>query len=264
MVMVLGRRDRSGAIIDKIDVSVEPGRIYSPPLGAGFARGITVGGVPGEIVRTTRRFRLGRLPARRAGRQWVQRQVTTNRWWRTRPGGQCDDRRRSHRRTHRPTPGWLRGAGGSASHPRPRNPPPTTLFYSDGANVNEIGVSFEADPPDDFQYWYMASDLAETQVRGHQAFVTSRRHEDLSWVAVMWLERPDLLITVSGRQDVTLDDVIAAAESLQPMTDDEWAALLLTAGDSPTPGAAITTVAAAPAAAGGSAADDAATTTAGT
>lgn len=53
MWIILGRHDESGAVVDKIDVSVDYGRTFSPMPGAGYTReAITIAGVPGEIVRS--------------------------------------------------------------------------------------------------------------------------------------------------------------------------------------------------------------------
>jgi hypothetical protein len=49
----------------------------------------------------------------------------------------------------------------------------------------------------------------------------------------MWLEREGLLVTVSGH-DITEEEVIAAAESLRPMTDAEFVALQEQARDTAT------------------------------
>lgn len=69
----------------------------------------------------------------------------------------------------------------------------------------------EADPPAGFQYWFMGDDLTEIVVGGDQAFIT------------------DLVITVSGSEGITLDEVLAVTESLQPMTNLQWEALQVSA-----------------------------------
>lgn len=225
--IILGRRDESGAVVDKIDVSVDYGRTFSPMPGAGYTReAVTIAGVPGEIVRSANNDQI--IVEYQWGEQAVM--VTAN------AGDDAqilDDMiqiannvnvdEATAELTGSLPPGYEILTSGPWQA-EADNTEPTTLFYNDTRNVRSITVSFEVNPPTDFQYWFMGDDLTETTTRSHPAFITNRpgyQPGDTN-PSVMWLERPDLMITISGNEDITLDEILAAAESLQTMTDNEW------------------------------------------
>lgn len=237
--IILGRRDESGTIINKIDVSVDYGSTFSPSPAAGYTRqAITLAGVPGEIVRSLNSDQV--IVEYQLGEQSVQvladaggDEQMLNDMIQLANGVTVDED------TAELTGSVPIGYEILTSGPwqaEADNSSPTTLTYSDPSNVNSISVSFEVDPPDDFQYWFMGADLSETTVRGQQGFVTNHPGVDGDTdPSVMWLERPDLMITVTGSGNVTLDDVVAAADSLQPITDEQWHQLEATAGQGLSP-----------------------------
>lgn len=236
--IILGRRDESGAVADKIDVSVDYGRTFSPMPGAGYTReAITIAGVPGEIVRSANSDQV--IVEYQWGEQAVM--VTAN------AGDDIemlDDMIQiansvsvdeATAELTGPLPAGYEILTSGPWQAEADNTEPTTLYYSDPRNVRSISVSFEMNPPADFQYWFMGDDLTETTLRGRQAFLTTGP-------SVIWLERPDLMITVSGTDGITLDEVLATAESLQPMTDAHWDELQAAALDSGTHDATTTAV----------------------
>ena len=225
--IILGRRNESGGVVGKIDVSVDYGRTFSPMPGSGYTReAITIAGVPGEIVRSANNDQV--IVEYQWGEQVVM--VTAN------AGDDAqvlDDmiqiansvnvNEATAELSGSLPPGYEILTSGPWQA-EADNTEPTTLYYNDPRNVRSITVSFEVNPPIDFQYWFMGNDLHETTMRGHPAFITNRPGYEPGDTepSVMWLERPDLMITVSGYSDITLDEVVAAAESLQPMTDAQW------------------------------------------
>lgn len=225
--IILGRRNESGAVVDKVDVSVDYGRTFSPMPGAGYTREpITIAGVPGEIVRSATNDQV--VVEYQWGEQAVM--VTAN------AGDDAqmlDDviqiansvnvDEATAELTGSLPPGYEILTSGPWQA-EADNTEPTTLYYNDPRNVRSIAVSFEVNPPTDFQYWFMGDDLTETTMRGHPAFITNRPGYEPGDTepSVMWLERPDLMITISGHDDITLNEILAAAESLQTMTDTQW------------------------------------------
>lgn len=246
--MILGRRDEPGTIVDKIDVSVDYGRTFSPSPTAGYTReAITLAGVPGEIVRDVNGDQV--IVEYQLGEQAVQVQAAAgddeqmlNDMVQIANGLTVGD---GTAELTGPLPVGYELLTSGPWHAEADNSEPTTLSYGDPSNVNAISVSFEVNPPADFQYWFMGIDLTETTVRGQQAFVTNRPGDvdGDTEPSVMWLARPDLMITVSGTGDISVDDVLEAAESLQPMTDNDWQELEATAGQSLAPGVTTTIVA---------------------
>ena len=250
--IILGRRDESGAVVDKIDVSVDYGRTFSQMPGAGYTReAVTIAGVPGEIVRSANNDQI--IVEYQWGEQAVM--VTAN-------AGADDEQmlddmlqiansvnvdEATAELTGSLPPGYEILTSGPWQA-EADNIAPTTLYYNDPRNVRSITVSFEVNPPTDFQYWFMGNDLSETTLRDHEAFITNRPGSAPGDTepSVMWLESPDLMITVAGYDDITLDEVLAAAESLQAMTDAEWDELQTAATSNNGAHATTTIVATAP------------------
>lgn len=88
-----------------------------------------------------------------------------------------------------------------------------------------VGVSSQVDLVD-AQRLFLA-DTAEVEVRGHRAVVGRWNlggDADEMWVA-RWVERPGEVLTVSGI-GLSLDEVLAAAESLEPVEPTRWAELV--------------------------------------
>jgi hypothetical protein len=69
--------------------------------------------------------------------------------------------------------------------------------------------------------WMLGADAGEITVRGHQALRTTQAG---GIDAVIWEESPGLYAVVGGT--VGADAVLAAAESLRPATEQEWAAIV--------------------------------------
>jgi hypothetical protein len=238
--IVIGRRDASGAIDVGIRVSVDYGRMFAPPVGSQSQwtrEPITIDGIPGEFVRddvngmTIVEYQVGEqvvmVESDDAGDQDVLDAMIAI------AGSIAVDEATAELRGDLPS-----GYEVLAQATEPPNDIATMLWYSDGTNVRAIEVLFNVAPPDDFQYWFMDDGLTETTVRGKPAFIT--QHDPPAGtpyatpgVSVMWLEREGLLVTVSGH-DITEEEVIAAAESLRPMTDAEFVALQEQARDTAT------------------------------
>lgn len=237
--IVIGRRDASGVIDARISVSVDYGRMFAPQVGAQSQwtrEPITIDGIPGEIVRddlngsTIVEYQVGEqvvmVESDDAGDPEVLDAMIAI------AESMVVDEATAELRGDLPS-----GYEVLAQEAAPPNDIATMLWYSDGTNVRAIAVLFNSAPPADFQYWFMDDGLTETTVRGKPAFVTqhnppARDPNATPGVSVLWLERDGLLVTVSGYDDITEDEVIAAAESLHPMTDTEFVALREQAGDS--------------------------------
>lgn len=89
----------------------------------------------------------------------------------------------------------------------------------------QVGVSSQVDLVD-AQRLFLA-DPAEVEVRGHRAVVGRWNlggDADEMWVT-RWVERPGEVLTVSGI-GLSRDEVLAAAESLEPVDPTRWAELL--------------------------------------
>lgn len=231
-------------------MSVDYGSTFSPSPSAGYTRhAITLAGVPGEIVRNLNSDQV--IVEYQLGEQAVQVQAAAggdeqmlNDMIQIANGLTVDE---ATAELTGPLPIGYEILTSGPWHAEADNSSPSMLSYSDPSNVNTITVSFEVNPTDDFQYWFMGADLSETTVRGQQAFVTNHPGADGDTdPSVMWLERPDLMISVAGSGNITLDDVVAAAESLQPTTDDQWQELEATAGQTLNPEVTTTLVATPP------------------
>lgn len=229
--MILGHRDAAGEIDASIRLQVDYGRLFAPlvgPTSQWTRESTTIAGVPAEIVRDS--INGLTIVEYQVGEQVVMLESNDA----DDPG--VLDAMLAIAGTVRVDEGiaQLDAAlpGGYESLTEASEPPndiATSLWYSDGTNVRAIHVQFNRDPPDDFQFWFMRDGLADVTVRGADGFVTtsdppSEFSRDES-VTVMWLERPDLLVSVSGYAGITEEQVIAAAESLEPMTDAQFDAL---------------------------------------
>lgn len=103
------------------------------------------------------------------------------------------------------------------------------LAYYEGSASGRslvVGVSGQVELVD-VQRLFL-TDTTEVEVRGHRAVVGRWNLGDLdadeTWVA-RWVERPGETISVAGT-GLSRDDVLAAAESLQPVEPTRWAELL--------------------------------------
>jgi hypothetical protein len=79
-----------------------------------------------------------------------------------------------------------------------------------------------------------SSDLSAREVGGTESPVTVRGHEGTMYttaangsiigsISVRWEEAPNIMVTVSANNsDVTTDDVLEIAESLHPVSEEEW------------------------------------------
>jgi hypothetical protein len=94
-----------------------------------------------------------------------------------------------------------------------------------------FSIAARVDPPSSFPFTAGFIDgLTPIQIRGRQGYTT--RHDYLGCncptILITWLERSDLQITLTG-DSLTLEELLAIAESLQPAGDIEWAALTVAA-----------------------------------
>jgi hypothetical protein len=105
--------------------------------------------------------------------------------------------------------------------------PGTSLTYTSGPESFEaasraLAVHVTVVPADDVdQLRDPVSPLAERlEVRGHDAELFD---DDPGLIAVVWVE-DELVVSVNGRH-LSRQEVLAAAESLEPISDEEWEGL---------------------------------------
>lgn len=240
---VLGKPSEDGSTSDKIDVYVRYGRVFAPVPGAGYTReAATLNGVPGEIVRSIDgdtvyvEYQWGEIAISilaDAGddEAMVDEMVQIANSLTVDEGG-------AELTGSLPT-----GYEVLAEEQRhPTDIAETSLYYT--ADTGGLGITLQIDenPPEDFKYWFMGRELMPIEVGGQPGFVTTIGNGIAGdgTPRVMWLAEPDVLIIVDGYEGFSVEEVLAAAESLEPITDAEWEQIV--ADIEPAAGVATTTV----------------------
>lgn len=230
---VLGSPDADGAVETVIDVSITYGRVFAPPPDAGYTReGVSVNGVPGEIVRDEINGRTT------VAYQWGEQAVSID------VAEQADDDLVATMvaigdalRIDEGTVELVRDTSGRVDLPVgvvvlatsdvlvDVEVGTTTLVYANDRNVELLEVMFVPDPVADAPWWWADAGITPVTIGGRDGFVTTHpSSSDGASVSVVWLERDDLLIRVSafGMGDAGLVATMRAAESLEALPDGEW------------------------------------------